>query len=68
MSGDEVVIDQQTLAIEFDRYAPETPAHQYYRAISGQAGSRVTTLNSPAPVGSLNVYLLTDRAPGEPLT
>ena len=63
MSGDEVVIDQQTLAIEFERYAPETPAHQYYRAISGQAGSRVTTLNSPAPVGSLNVYLLTDRGP-----
>ena len=63
MSSDEVVIGQQTVGIEFDRHAPESAAHQYYRAISGQAGSRVTTLKSPAPVGSLNVYLLADRGP-----
>ena len=63
MSGEEVVIGQQTVGIEFDKHGPETAAHQYYRAISGQDGSHATTLKSPAPVGTLNVYLLTDKGP-----
>ena len=62
-SDDEVLIDRQTLDIEFQRFAPESPAHQYYRAISGQRQSLMTTLDAPSPIGRLDIYLLTGEGP-----
>ena len=60
---DEVVIDHQTLDIEFQKFAPESASHHYYRAISGQGQSFKTTLKAPNPIGPLDVYLLIGRGP-----
>ena len=62
-SDDEILINRQTLDIEFQTFAPETPAHQYYRAISSQRQSLMTTLEAPSPIGRLDLYLLTGDGP-----
>ena len=60
---EEIVIDHQTLDIEFQVIAPETPAHHYYRAISRQRRSLRTNVQAPSPIGTLEVYLLTGVGP-----
>ena len=62
-SGEEFSIEQQALDTEFEAYAPESAAHHYYRAISGQAQPLETTLDAPEPLGPLKVYLLAGTGP-----
>ena len=56
-------MNQQTLDIEFQNYARENAAHQYYRAISGQLRSLKATLGGASPIGPLDIYLLTGNGP-----
>lgn len=61
--GNEVVIDNQTVALEFESCAPESAAQHYYHAISGQQAAVCRTVESRAPVGTLRVYLITGIGP-----
>ena len=59
----EIPINHQTLAIEFQNHAPENPAYQYYRAVSGQQRSLKAKLETPHPIGPLDIFLLTNNGP-----
>lgn len=62
-ADEEVLINRQTLDIEFQKHSPEHAAHQYYRAISGQRRSLRATLEGTNPIGPLDIYLLTGNGP-----
>ena len=59
----EIIINHQTLDIEFETFTPGSPAHHYYRAIRRPNRSLQTVVNAPSPIGPLEVYLLTGIGP-----
>ena len=63
LEGPESVINHQTIDIEFEQLKPNSPAHHYHRAISNQNQARKAIIQTPRPIGPLDVYLITGTGP-----